>query len=62
MKKRFFDKQAISILCEAEAEAEAEVGVTTREFCRKKFDGMEVPEAKWLKPLNRRRPPQESTH
>lgn len=56
MKKRFSDEQIINILREAEA------GVSARELCRKyaisdstsytwrkRFGGMEVPEAKRLK-------------
>ena len=58
MKKRFSDEQIISILGEAEA------GISTRDLCRKhaisdasiytwrkKFGGMEVPEAKRLKSI-----------
>lgn len=56
MKKRFSDQLTISIL------HEADVGISARELCRKyaisytwhkKFDGMEVPEVKHLKSLNK---------
>lgn len=60
MKKRFSDEQSISILREAEA------GISARELCRKhaisdatfyiwrkKLRGMEVPEVKRLKSLEK---------
>lgn len=60
MKKRFSDEQSISIL------REAEVGISARELCRKhaisdatfyiwrkKLRGMEVPEVKRLKSLEK---------